>query len=180
MKRMVAIMTAAGFLALTLSGCNMREEDISSSIAVNPAPSTDSMITDSAGSNTDSATSDSGSVGDSSVLNTGDNLQDDSTADQDSYAVEVENRTGSDIYGLQYSMTGSEEWGEDYASDMLADGDTATLNIPRGDDGERFDLRGYDNEEMTGVGWVFPEIDFTQDGRLILDFKDDEPNHQYE
>ncbi len=180
LRKTVTIIAAAGFLALSVSACSMLEEAPSSSIAVNPTTQDQSIATDSATDREDANSNSAQDMtqnasDDPSATNT-----DNSDSEFDGYSVEVENRTGSDMYGVQYALTGSDEWGEEYASDMLREGESATLQIPRGEDGERFDLRGYDNEEMSGDGWIFPDIDFTNDGRIILRYKDEAPDYEYE
>ncbi len=182
LRKTVSIMAAAGFLALSVSSCSMMEDTSSSSISLNPTPDDQSAVTDSATDtqNSDTDANSAENMADDASNDPSATDADNSNSEYDGYSVEVENRTGSDMYGVQYALTGSDEWGEEYASDMLADGESATLEIPRGEDGERFDLRGYDNEEMSGDGWIFPDIDFTNDGRIILRYKDEAPDYDYE
>ncbi len=183
MKRFICQVVGGLTLITLLSACSMDDPISSSTVDVKPDTSDQSTVTDSADQSM-SANSESDSAKEESGMDNSDasasDMNDDAAENLDSYTVELENRTGSDIYGLQYALTGSDGWGEEYASDWIEDGQSTTLDIPRGEDGERFDIRGYDNEEMTGDGWIFPDIDFTQDGRIILRYKDDAPDYEYE
>ncbi len=175
MKKILSIAVIG--TALVLSGCMEAETDIPMTESVNQADTvTPSQVVDSqpttGGGTSDTATSNNTSSDDLAASKSG-------VMTEDMYEIEIDNQTGSDIYGLQYSITGSQEWGEEYSNDMITNGDTTQITVPKGEEGEMFDLRAYDNEDKSGDGWIFPEIDFTNDGRIILRYKDNAPDYEY-
>ncbi len=169
MKKLLSVAVIG--CAILLTGCMEAETDTPITQSVPQGSGTTPAVSSSSETSQDitssGTTSDDISASKSGVMT------------EDMYEVEIDNQTGSDIYGLQYSITGSQEWGEEYANDMITNGDTTQITVPKGEEGEMFDLRAYDNEDKSGDGWIFPEIDFTNDGRIILRYKDNAPDYEY-
>ncbi len=173
MKRAIAIITCTAMLFL-LTGCFGREEPMVDSVPSDSAVTSEGEVSQSATSDgTDSSMS-----GDSSSMGDGTSSSADA-ADTDNHNVEIINETGTDIYGLQHSITGEDNYGDPLTDGALTNGGSANITVPRGEDGTMYNLRAYDNEEQSGDGWIFPDIDFTRDGRIILRYKEDAPDYVY-
>ncbi len=182
MKKIIFGSLTACLLALSLTGCQEAETNVPISEPVEPESESREVVTDEVNStstsmpgsgSTSTSTDISGSISGSMSTSQSEMMT------EDMYEVEIDNQTGSDIYGLQYSVTGSDEWGDEYSTDPITNGKSTQITVPKGDEGEMFDLRAYDNQEMSGDGWIFPEIDFTNDGRIILRYKDNAPDYEY-
>ncbi len=179
MKKIISVAALTGFALLTLAGCMENETANTTSTEVKPETTTSEAITDEANSDSNNSSSmkeDSDSINSDSINSTGSSSE---MMTENMYEIEIDNQTGSDIYGLQYSITGSDNWADEYSKDTITNGNTAQITIPKGEEGEMFDIRAYDNQDMSGDGWIFPEIDFTNDGRIILRYKDNAPDYEY-
>ncbi len=179
MKKIMPIAVLSCFAALTFVGCMETQTPHTTSTEVKPQSTVSENITDEAmsgGSDNSSSEDikDEGNSISSSVTGSSSEMM-----TEEMYEVEIDNQTGSDIYGLQYSITGSDNWAEEYSGEPLTNGNSTQITIPKGEEGEMFDIRAYDNQEMSGDGWIFPEIDFTNDGRIVLRYKDNAPDYEY-